>query len=85
MRTVAVLAGLLALGACQTQGMPSSYDIYASEYRDGSGNRCVQYAYESGRSRYEFERSVTGQAYAASNANAEAERAFRWCKARRPA
>ena len=86
MRTVSIALLTLAtvgLTGCLSQRLPNAYDLVAREYRDGSGSRCEQCAYESGPTRYATERPITGQAFAASRANAAAERAFVRCQSGR--
>lgn len=78
-RSVATALFACSLAACQSQRPPSGYDLKASTYRAGSGDRCEQYAYESGRTRYEIQRMVRGQAFAAANANRIAQLAYERC------
>ncbi len=79
----AVLAGSAFLAGCALDRPPSAYDIYADRFGPAGRTACERYAYETGRQRFEVASSVSGQAWAASNANLAADLAFERCSAGR--
>jgi hypothetical protein len=82
-RLFVLLAGMAVLAGCVLERPRSAYDIFADRFGPGGRTACERYAYETGRQRFELLSSVSGQAFAASNANRAAGLAFERCAAGR--